>query len=227
MAEAVNPPEVWAPFGAFSMTVIQGNGRIVHLKGQVALDRDGQVVGHGDMRMQVRQTLDNIRAVLAAMGGQMQDVISLVHHAYRHRCLHADRRHPQHVFRRALSGDDDRPGRTSLPSRPADRDHRRRRNSARAFSPARIVRVKRGCPAPDDAPAVALPTGALPRHPRAYFACAPGFTALAAALSANGCHAAPSEYQSTRRVSVMMPARIANSSSEPSISALSSDSSSP
>ncbi|WP_322075892.1 RidA family protein [Burkholderia cepacia] len=81
MAEAVNPPEVWAPFGAFSMAAIQGDGRIVHLKGQVALDRDGRVVGHGDMRMQVRQTLDNIRAVLAAMGGQMQDVISLVHYA--------------------------------------------------------------------------------------------------------------------------------------------------
>ncbi|AXF25121.1 enamine deaminase RidA [Burkholderia pyrrocinia] len=81
MTEGVNPPEVWAPFGAFSMAVIQGDGRIVHLKGQVALDRDGQVVGAGDMRAQVRQTLDNIRAVLAAMGGRMQDVISLVHYA--------------------------------------------------------------------------------------------------------------------------------------------------
>ncbi|CAB3755435.1 endoribonuclease L-PSP [Burkholderia sp. MSh2] len=81
MAEAVNPPEVWAPFGAFSMAVIQGDGQIVHLKGQVALDRDGQVVGLGDMRAQVRQALDNIRDVLAALGGQMQDVISLVHHA--------------------------------------------------------------------------------------------------------------------------------------------------
>ncbi|AOJ19374.1 enamine deaminase RidA [Burkholderia cenocepacia] len=81
MAEAVNPPEVWAPFGAFSMAVIQGDGRIVHLKGQVALDRDGQPVGAGDMRAQVRQTLDNIRDVLAALGGQMRDVISLVHYA--------------------------------------------------------------------------------------------------------------------------------------------------
>ncbi|MDR0242603.1 MAG: RidA family protein [Burkholderia sp.] len=81
MAEAVNPPEVWAPFGAFSMAVIQGDGRIVHLKGQVALDRDGQVVGQRDMRTQVRQTLDNIRDVLAALGGQMRDVISLVHYA--------------------------------------------------------------------------------------------------------------------------------------------------
>ncbi|MGY6240916.1 RidA family protein [Burkholderia ambifaria] len=81
MAEAVNPPELWAPFGAFSMAVVQGDGRIVHLKGQVALDRDGHVVGAADMRAQVRQTLGNIRDVLAAMGGQMQDVISLVHYA--------------------------------------------------------------------------------------------------------------------------------------------------
>ncbi|UEP24646.1 RidA family protein [Burkholderia ambifaria] len=81
MAEAVNPPEVWAPFGAFSMAVVQGDGRIVHLKGQVALDKDGHVVGAADMRAQVRQTLGNIRDVLAAMGGQMQDVISLVHYA--------------------------------------------------------------------------------------------------------------------------------------------------
>ncbi|WP_175716212.1 RidA family protein [Burkholderia anthina] len=81
MAEAVNPTNLWAPFGAFSMAVIQGDGRIVHLKGQVALDRDGHVVGAGDMRAQVRQTLGNIRDVLGAMGGRMQDVISLVHYA--------------------------------------------------------------------------------------------------------------------------------------------------
>ncbi|ARF89114.1 endoribonuclease L-PSP [Burkholderia cenocepacia] len=61
--------------------MIQGDGRIVHLKGQVALDRDGQVVGAGDMRAQVRQTLGNLRDVLAALGGQMRDVISLVHYA--------------------------------------------------------------------------------------------------------------------------------------------------
>ncbi|KVG64692.1 RidA family protein [Burkholderia pseudomultivorans] len=81
MAQATNPPTVWAPFGAFSMATIQGDGRIVHLKGQLALDREGRAVGPGDMRAQVKQTLENIRDVLAAMGGQMQDVISLVHYA--------------------------------------------------------------------------------------------------------------------------------------------------
>jgi len=81
MVQAFNPPELWSPFGAFSMAVIQGDGHIVHLKGQISLDRRGQVVGHNDMRAQTRQVLENIRDVLAAMGGQMADVLSLVHYA--------------------------------------------------------------------------------------------------------------------------------------------------
>lgn len=81
MIEAVNPPGVWSPFGAFSMAVIQGDGQMVHLKGQVSLDQDGQVVGRGDMRVQVRKVLENIRGVLAAMGGRMGDIVSLVHYA--------------------------------------------------------------------------------------------------------------------------------------------------
>ncbi|ASL42075.1 Putative aminoacrylate peracid reductase RutC [Burkholderia sp. AD24] len=81
MVDSVNPPEVWSPFGTFSMAVIQGNGQVVHLKGQVSLDRHGKVVGPGDMRAQVRKVLENVRDVLAAMGGQMTDVISLIHFA--------------------------------------------------------------------------------------------------------------------------------------------------
>jgi 2-iminobutanoate/2-iminopropanoate deaminase len=80
MIDAFNPPTLWAPFGAFSMAVIQGDGQIVHLKGQVALDRDGAVVGAGDMRAQTRQVLENIRAVLAGFGGAMGDIVSLTHY---------------------------------------------------------------------------------------------------------------------------------------------------
>jgi 2-iminobutanoate/2-iminopropanoate deaminase len=81
MVNAVNPDCVWSPFGAFSMAVIQGDGQVVHLKGQVSLDHQGQIVGAGDMRVQVRQTLENIQAVLGSMGGAMGDVVSLVHYA--------------------------------------------------------------------------------------------------------------------------------------------------
>jgi enamine deaminase RidA (YjgF/YER057c/UK114 family) len=77
MIDSFNPPDVWSPFGAFSMGVVQGDGQVVYLKGQVALDRDGNVVGRGDMPAQVRQVLENIRAVLAHVGGAMGDIVSL------------------------------------------------------------------------------------------------------------------------------------------------------
>ena len=77
MATRFNPPEVWQPFGPFALGVVQGEGRPVHLKGQVALDRAGRLVGKGDMRAQVRKVLENIRSVLAGIGGEMGDIISL------------------------------------------------------------------------------------------------------------------------------------------------------
>ena len=80
MAQHFNPPGVWQPFGAFSLAVAQGEGRTLHLKGQVALDPEGRVVGAGDMAAQLRQVLENIRAVLASVGGLPADVISLTHY---------------------------------------------------------------------------------------------------------------------------------------------------
>jgi enamine deaminase RidA (YjgF/YER057c/UK114 family) len=41
----------------------------VHLSGQVALDRDGKVVGAGNPEEQARQCLRNIDAVLRELGG--------------------------------------------------------------------------------------------------------------------------------------------------------------
>ena len=79
MVDSFNPDSVWKPFGAFSMGVIQGQGQIVYLKGQVALDQHGRVVGKGDMAAQTRKTLENIQNVLAAVGGVMEDIFSLTH----------------------------------------------------------------------------------------------------------------------------------------------------
>ena len=80
MIESFNPPDVWSPFGAFSMGVIQGDGQIVYLKGQVSLDRDGKIVGKGDMHAQTERALENVQAVLASVGGAMGDVVSLTHY---------------------------------------------------------------------------------------------------------------------------------------------------
>ena len=80
MIDSFNPPDIWAPFGAFSMGVIQGDGQIVYLKGQVSLNTAGEVVGKGDMQAQTRQTLENIQTVLHSAGGEMGDVVALTQH---------------------------------------------------------------------------------------------------------------------------------------------------
>lgn len=56
-------------------------GQILHLKGQVSLDVEGQIIGRGDMRAQMRNTLENIREVLESIGGRISDVLSLIHYA--------------------------------------------------------------------------------------------------------------------------------------------------
>lgn len=79
MAKSYNPPSLWHPFGAFSQTVIAGQGQTIYLKGQVALTDDGAIVGEGDMATQVTQVLDNISNALLSLGGQMSDIVSLQH----------------------------------------------------------------------------------------------------------------------------------------------------
>jgi 2-iminobutanoate/2-iminopropanoate deaminase len=78
MAHAYDAQALWQPFGPFSMAVVQGDGRLVHLKGQVPLNQQGEVVGEGDMRKQLQQVLENMSIVLSELGGRLSDVISLV-----------------------------------------------------------------------------------------------------------------------------------------------------
>ena len=42
--------------------------RLIFISGQLARDKDGGIVGIGDMRRQLRQTLENIKAALEAAG---------------------------------------------------------------------------------------------------------------------------------------------------------------
>ncbi len=52
--------------------------RIVWLAGQLAYNNAGQIVGHGDMRAQFRQTSMNIAVALKAAGATLDDVVKLV-----------------------------------------------------------------------------------------------------------------------------------------------------
>jgi enamine deaminase RidA (YjgF/YER057c/UK114 family) len=55
--------------------VVVEPGTLVMLSGQLARDRDGNVVGKGDMGAQIRQVCENIKVGLAAGGARLEDVI--------------------------------------------------------------------------------------------------------------------------------------------------------
>jgi 2-iminobutanoate/2-iminopropanoate deaminase len=49
--------------------------RLIFISGQLARDKAGQIVGPGDMRVQLRQTLENIKAALEAAGASLKDLV--------------------------------------------------------------------------------------------------------------------------------------------------------
>src|SRR2546428_13394873 len=52
-------------------------GNTIYVSGQVAYDSNGNLVGEGDMRAQTRQVFDNIRAVLAAAGARLDNIVKI------------------------------------------------------------------------------------------------------------------------------------------------------
>jgi enamine deaminase RidA (YjgF/YER057c/UK114 family) len=51
--------------------------RLLFIAGQVSTDGDGNVIGAGDMRAQVRQVHENLKAVLASQGADFGDVTKI------------------------------------------------------------------------------------------------------------------------------------------------------
>jgi enamine deaminase RidA (YjgF/YER057c/UK114 family) len=73
----INPAQLHQTSGYAHVTIVD-SGRLAVLAGQCPLDRDEQVVGHGDILAQVDQVAANAREALAAAGAAPQDVIRSV-----------------------------------------------------------------------------------------------------------------------------------------------------
>ena len=59
------------------MGVVQPEGRVIHLTGQVAWDTDENIVGKGGVAEQTRQCFRNIEDLLREVGGTLDDVVSI------------------------------------------------------------------------------------------------------------------------------------------------------
>lgn len=78
MAQGFNPTHGCEPGGpTFSQGVVQPEGRVVHITGQVAWDENRAVVGPGDARAQMVKCIENIKTVLEMAGGTLDDLVSM------------------------------------------------------------------------------------------------------------------------------------------------------
>ena len=68
-------PQGASPNPALSPGVVVGD--LLFVSGHVGVDSSGKVVGEGDAEAQSRQVMANIRDVVAAAGGKMEDVAKI------------------------------------------------------------------------------------------------------------------------------------------------------
>lgn len=74
--KCINPTDIPTPL-TYSHAIVATGSRLVFIAGQVAEDREGNVVGSGDMTAQARQVFANIGRALAAAGARPQQVTKL------------------------------------------------------------------------------------------------------------------------------------------------------
>ncbi len=76
--ERINPGTLYdsLSFG-FSHATVSKEGGLLHLSGQVAWDRENNLVGENDLAAQTRQALANLRAVLADQGLDPSDLVRI------------------------------------------------------------------------------------------------------------------------------------------------------
>lgn len=72
-----NPPEIAKPTAGYSHVVEVTSGKVVYIAGQVAFDKNGQLVGKDDFAAQVTQVFANLNEAVKAAGGTFADVVKL------------------------------------------------------------------------------------------------------------------------------------------------------
>lgn len=67
-------------------------GNLLFIAGQIAKDKNGDLVGKGDIRAQAEQVFANLRAILTDAGCRMDDIVKLTTYAVdiKHRPIIAD-----------------------------------------------------------------------------------------------------------------------------------------
>lgn len=73
----INPDSLVAPRGYTHVVTVEGAHKLVFVSGQVAIDKQGNLVGKGGLPAQVRQAAQNLADALAAAGATPEDIVKM------------------------------------------------------------------------------------------------------------------------------------------------------
>jgi enamine deaminase RidA (YjgF/YER057c/UK114 family) len=71
----LNPDTLMKPRGYTHIVTITGPAKMIFISGQVAIDKEGKLVGPGDLKTQIRQASANLKAALEAAGATPADIV--------------------------------------------------------------------------------------------------------------------------------------------------------
>jgi len=71
----LNPDTLLKPRGYTHVVTITGPAKMIFVSGQVAIDKEGKLVGPGDLKTQIRQASANLKAALEAAGATPVDIV--------------------------------------------------------------------------------------------------------------------------------------------------------
>src|SRR5262245_47534830 len=76
MSTYINPTGLTRPTG-YTHVVKSAPGHTIYISGQIAFDRDGNIIGAGDFRAQTVRVFENLKAALAAAGATFEHVVKV------------------------------------------------------------------------------------------------------------------------------------------------------
>ena len=73
--KTIQPKNLNDPRPRYSQGILAEGGKLLFVAGQTASDKDGKVVGKGDIKAQTAQVFANLKAVLEEAGGTLDDLV--------------------------------------------------------------------------------------------------------------------------------------------------------
>jgi 2-iminobutanoate/2-iminopropanoate deaminase len=73
--KTIQPKTLNDPRPRYTHGILNQGGKLLFIAGQTASDKDGNVVGKGDIKAQAAQVFANLKTVLKAAGGTIDDLV--------------------------------------------------------------------------------------------------------------------------------------------------------